>query len=69
MNLLKGLGFVLPLCLATVVLVILAGLGVIDWVVPISVAIALAVLAVFVGWWTRGHDDSTTHSTSDERPV
>lgn len=53
MNLRIGLGSVAPLCLALVVLLVLAALGGIAWAVPISVAVAMAVLAVFVGWRTR----------------
>jgi hypothetical protein len=53
MNLRIGVASVIPLSLALVVLLVLAGLGVIAWTVPISVAVALVVLAVFVGWQTR----------------
>jgi len=53
MNWRIGAGFIVPLSLALVVLLVLAGLGVIAWGVPIGVAVALVVLALFVGW--RAH--------------
>jgi hypothetical protein len=53
MNLRIGVASVMPLVLALVVLLVLAGLGVIAWVVPVSVAAALMVLALFGGWRFR----------------
>lgn len=41
---------VIPLSLALVALLVLAGFGMIAWAVPISVAVAAVVLALFIGW-------------------
>ncbi|KXT56465.1 hypothetical protein ACE11G_13765 [Gordonia sp. PS3] len=48
-----GAGSLLPLFVPLVMLLILAGLGVIAWAVPISVAVACAVFSSLVCWRKR----------------
>lgn len=59
MNPTVGVASVLPLSIALVVLLELAGFGVIAWIVPISVAVALVGWALFVGWRSRQRRDSS----------